>query len=224
MLSTINNVRIALAPYWRVFSKYRGEECSPTAWVGPAQPDHPPYDIMCPTPPRPREEEERLTELVRELVRTTNLAVPRIRLAVCKNIGYRAEGATVSDTPAELVFNKDALAAVVVGDTNIEELIEESKAKVLCVSFNNIKLPKCSPSRLLHITIEDTDDKVSVTDNNNQDVITADNLITVTHNVRQNHLYNLIILLLPGFAPHGLQFLPRYCYNQVSRSLCCLLA
>ena len=59
-----------------MFSSLQGEVATKGAWLGPAAPATPPYDVMCPTPPRPREVEQELARRVQHLVTNTDLGVP----------------------------------------------------------------------------------------------------------------------------------------------------
>ena len=186
MKTSIKNIQISLSPYWAVFSKYKQESITPTTWQGPAEPEQPPFDIMCPTPPRAAEEEERLTELIKDLVRTTDLGVAEIRLAVSDNIGTEIEDVLVSNKAAELVLEKTATSAVVKDFANVNVELEGKNAKILVVNYNsNMKTEddNSSSDKKLWVSIKEENNHFIVTSTNMEAVFDAKSLVQVTNQV-----------------------------------------
>ena len=121
----MRNVQISLAHHWQVFSHMRGEKPTFRAWRGPAEPERPPYSIMCPTPPRGEQEESRLTNLVRDITSRTDLSVPALITVSGQDVGDQAA--------VDLVLSKEARMAVVASELGLK--LDLAGLEVLVVSL-----------------------------------------------------------------------------------------
>ena len=132
------NVQISLAQHWSVFSHLKGEKTTSRKWRGPEGAASPPYDIMCPTPPRGKEEEEHFNSIVKDLVSKTDLSVPRLE---------RVSGENVGDLQAvDLVMKGEARVAMV------SELSVNLEVKTLLVELClDVELPRNSNVETLKI-------------------------------------------------------------------------
>merc|ERR1712142_935048 len=108
----------------------------------------------------------------------------------------------VSDRAADLVFGKEALAAVVCKKTNIEEIILKSEAKIVVVRYHNTSqipdYPTLSNS-IPYLTITDTGTNLTINSNTLIEDSTADPLLPVTHQT--------LLPLLYTVSPHIIVFL-----------------
>ena len=86
MKEAVRNVSICLAPHWKAFSEFKDQRTSEKVWLGPETPELPPYDIMCPTPARSKEEEQEIRRQVQEMIDNTDLSVPHFKIIGCKDV------------------------------------------------------------------------------------------------------------------------------------------
>ena len=86
MKEAVRNVSICLAPHWKAFSEFKDQRTSEKVWLGPETPEQPPYDIMCPTPARSKEEEQEIRRQVQKMIDNTDLSVPQFKIIGCRDL------------------------------------------------------------------------------------------------------------------------------------------
>ena len=124
---SIKNVQISLSPYLKVFQMHQEDVIVENAWQGPSTSDLPPFDIMCPTPPRGEAEENRFKDIVAKLVEQTNLHVPYQKLVVSAKgkLTGQKENIAVEDA-VDQVLNGSALIGVIDHYTKIRSRTERN--------------------------------------------------------------------------------------------------
>ena len=141
MAESVRNVETSLARHWDIFSGRRGEKTTLREWRGPKEPARPPYDIMCPTPPRSSQEEEHFNKVVRDIVTRTDLSVPPLHTVRGDDLG--------DDQAVELVLRKEARLAVVTTlglSLHLKTLLVELCRDVVlptCSDLKKVKVCRC---------------------------------------------------------------------------------
>jgi len=142
MRDAVKNVQICLAPYWNVFSNLENETPDEKVWKGPENPEEPPYDIMCPTPPRSKEEEKYFVDLVEDMVKRTNLEIPEyisqhFKVVYPQGLGWLEFSDMTScicvpnnEKAVDLVLENKVRTAEIIGDLDIGLV----KLRYLCLS------------------------------------------------------------------------------------------
>ena len=124
-----------------MFEDKREQSPSERPWQGPITPATGPYDVMCPTPPRTREEEQHFRSLVEEMINNTDLTVPQYRVVYSKDVLENANDDVDDEAAVNMVLRNQARIAVVKEKIHMKDitafLIKISRSTIATVVRNH---------------------------------------------------------------------------------------